>query len=74
MLTNRQRYLDIFKFDVDLLPQVLKAYDVLGVNHEQLTLIPPQFECPLPKLSPAVFPPNMREPPPPALGFYFIFN
>ena len=35
--------------------------------HEPLSLIPPQFECPLPKLNPAVFPPAMREPAPPAL-------
>mmetsp|Transcript_8862 Transcript_8862/g.14390 ORF Transcript_8862/g.14390 Transcript_8862/m.14390 type:complete len:165 (-) Transcript_8862:629-1123(-) len=32
-----------------------------------LSLIPPQFEAPLPPLVPAVFPPAMREPPPPAL-------
>lgn len=38
-----------------------------GVPHEPLSLIPPQFECPLPKLNPAVFPPAMRETAPPAL-------
>jgi len=37
------------------------------VKHETLSLIPPQFECPLPPLQPATFPPAMREPPPPAL-------
>ena len=42
-------------------------YETLGVNHEVLTLIPPQFEAPLPKMSLAVFPPAMREPAPPAL-------
>jgi intraflagellar transport protein 52 len=57
----------MFKFDVDTIPQTLKLYDVLGVPHQTLTLIPPQFECPLPKLVPAVFPPSMRDPPPPAL-------
>jgi len=57
----------MFKFDVDLVPQVLNTYEALGVPHEPLTLIPPQFECPLPKLTPAMFPPTMREPAPPAL-------
>ena len=37
------------------------------MKHEPLTLIPPQFVCPLPPLQPAVFPPTMKEPPPPAL-------
>lgn len=37
------------------------------MKHERLSLIPPQFEVPLPPLEPAVFPPTLREPPPPAL-------
>lgn len=56
-----------FRFDTDLIPQTLKLYETLGVPHESLTLIPPQFECPLPKLPPATFPPAVREPAPPAL-------
>ena len=59
--------LSMFGFDTNLIPETLQLYEVLGVPHEPLTLIPPQFECPLPKLSPATFPPAMREPPPPAL-------
>mmetsp|Transcript_5101 Transcript_5101/g.5045 ORF Transcript_5101/g.5045 Transcript_5101/m.5045 type:complete len:117 (+) Transcript_5101:982-1332(+) len=42
----------------------------MGVKHEQLTLIPPQFEAPLPSLMPAVFPPNLKEPNPPALDMF----
>ena len=57
----------MFQFNTDLIPQTIQLYDVLGVPHDPLTLIPPQFECPLPKLSPATFPPAMREPAPPAL-------
>lgn len=57
----------MFQFDTDLIPQTIQLYDVLSVPHDSLTLIPPQFECPLPKLSPATFPPAMREPAPPAL-------
>lgn len=58
---------NMFKFDVDIIPHVIKTYSVLNVPHEVLTLIPPQFECPLPKLVTATFPPSMRDPPPPAL-------
>lgn len=57
----------MFRFDVDLIPQTLRLYETLGVPHETLTLIPPQFEAPLPKLMPATFPPAMREAQSPAL-------
>lgn len=59
--------LNMFRFDTRIIPQAVKLYERLGVPHDPLTLIPPQFECPLPKLQPATFPPAMREPPPPAL-------
>lgn len=59
--------LDMFAFDFKLVPEVVALYKALGVTHETLTLIPPQFESPLPKLQIAVFPPAMREPAPPAL-------
>jgi intraflagellar transport protein 52 len=57
----------MFKFDMDLVPQAVLLYETLGVPHVPLTLIPPQFECPLPKFVIATFPPAMREPLPPAL-------
>lgn len=57
----------VFRFDVDLIPQAIETYKLLSVPHDPLTLISPQFECPLPKLSPAVFPPAMRDLPPPSL-------
>mmetsp|Transcript_55000 Transcript_55000/g.128631 ORF Transcript_55000/g.128631 Transcript_55000/m.128631 type:complete len:445 (-) Transcript_55000:61-1395(-) len=60
----------LFKFDTDLIPEAVKLYDQLGVKHEPLTLIPPQFETPMPALQPAVFPPTLREPPPPALDLF----
>jgi intraflagellar transport protein 52 len=59
--------MNMFRFDTDLIPLTIKVYKQLGVPHETLTLIPPQFECPLPKLTAATFPPAMREPAPPAL-------
>lgn len=60
----------LFKFDTDLIPEGVKLYHQLGVKHEPLTLIPPQFETPMPSLQPAVFPPCLREPPPPNLDLF----
>ena len=57
----------LFKFDTSLIPDAVRLYEQLNVKHEPLSLIPPQFETPLPPLEPAVFPPQMREPPQPAL-------
>lgn len=48
----------------------MDLYSKLGVRKAPLTLIAPQFEAPLPALQPAVFPPAIREPPPPALELF----
>jgi hypothetical protein len=42
----------------------------LGVKHEPLSLIPPQFEVPHPQIQPAVFMPSVREPAPPSLELF----
>ncbi|RHY27196.1 hypothetical protein DYB32_006971 [Aphanomyces invadans] len=55
----------LFKFDTSLIPDAVALFKELGVKHEPLSLIPPQ--TPLPPLKPAVFPPILREMPPPAL-------
>jgi len=60
----------LFKFDTSLIPEAVNLYAELDVKHEPLSLIPPQFEHPLPPLQPAVFPPSLREPPPPALDLF----
>jgi intraflagellar transport protein 52 len=60
----------LFKFSMELVPEAIQLYQQLGVKHEPLTLIPPQFETPMPALQPAVFPPVLREPPPPALDLF----
>ena len=57
----------LFKFDTSKIPEAIKLYSALNVKHETLSLIPPQFECPLPPLQPAVFLPHIREAKPPAL-------
>merc|ERR1712176_70785 len=60
----------LFKFDTDLIPEGVKLYHQLGVKHEPLTLIPPQFETPMPSLHRAVFPPCLREPAAPNLDLF----
>lgn len=62
--------LKLFGFSPLMTPEAVALFGKLGVKHEPLTLIPPQFECPLPPLRPAVFPPQMREPLPPALELF----
>lgn len=60
----------LFGFSTSLVPEVVSLYEAVGIKHEPLSLIPPQFETPLPNLRPAVFPPTMRELPPPALELF----
>lgn len=60
----------LFKFDTSLIPEAISLYDKLNVKKSPLSLIPPQFETPLPPLQPAVFPPAIREPAPPALELF----
>jgi intraflagellar transport protein 52 len=61
---------DLFKFDTNLVPEAIKLYGELSVKHEPITLIPPQFECPMPSLKPAVFPPSLKDLPPPNLDLF----
>mmetsp|Transcript_21008 Transcript_21008/g.72574 ORF Transcript_21008/g.72574 Transcript_21008/m.72574 type:complete len:356 (+) Transcript_21008:875-1942(+) len=58
---------DLFRFDTDVVPEVVQLYELLHVKHEALSLIPPSFEYPLPPLQPATFPPSLREPSHPPL-------
>jgi intraflagellar transport protein 52 len=61
---------DMFKFDTNLIPEVVAAHEHLGVKHEPLTLIHPEFQAPLPPRLPATFDPTHRELPPPALDLF----
>eukprot|EP00054_Salpingoeca_dolichothecata_P015832 m.91851 g.91851 ORF g.91851 m.91851 type:complete len:425 (+) comp21681_c0_seq3:61-1335(+) len=60
----------LYQLDTDKIPQAVRAYSVLNLEHEPLQLISPQFETPLPPLQPAVFPPSFRELQPPALDLF----
>ena len=64
---NSILYTDMLAFDTSLIPDVMYLYNSLDVKKESLTLIPPEFELPVPPLKPAVFHPKMKELPPPAL-------
>lgn len=56
--------------DMRHVPEAVSLYEQLGVKKEPLSLIPPAFEAPLPALTPATFPPVLREPPPPDLELF----
>lgn len=62
--------LSLYKMENNVLPDVLRAYDQMKVKHEPLTLIPPNFETPLPTLQPAVFPPEFNDLPGPPLDLF----
>ena len=42
--------MQLFKFDTDYITESIALYEKLKVKHEPLTLIPPQFETPMPSL------------------------
>lgn len=62
--------MNLFKFDTDKIPEAVSLYKELSVKHEPLTLITPQFETPMPPLQAAVFPPALKEFPPPSLDLF----
>lgn len=60
----------LFKFDTNLIPEAIDLYRTLGVKHDPLSLIPPQFESPLPPLRGAVFGAMQAEMGAPALELF----
>jgi intraflagellar transport protein 52 len=51
----------LYSIDNNLVPEALKLYKEIGVKHDQLGIIPPQFETPLPPLQLAVFDPIIKD-------------
>lgn len=49
---------------------VFITYLLTDIKHEPLTLIIPEFETPMLGLQPAVFPPIVKELPPPPLELF----
>uniref|UniRef100_A0A915PKW0 ABC-type uncharacterized transport system domain-containing protein n=1 Tax=Setaria digitata TaxID=48799 RepID=A0A915PKW0_9BILA len=66
------KYFDmsLYAMDLSVWPKTIRAFEELGLKHEPLSLIVPQFEVPQPTLTPAVFAPNFRELPPPRLELF----
>lgn len=60
----------LFNIGTSVIPDAIRMYSQLGVEHEPLQLITPQFETPLPPLQPAVFPPTFRELDAPTLDLF----
>lgn len=60
----------LYKVDNNLVPEGLELYEKLNVKHETLTIIPPQFETPLPPLQLAVFDPILKDFPNPSLELF----
>jgi intraflagellar transport protein 52 len=61
---------DMFRFDTNMIPEVIAMHEHLNVKHEPLSLIHPEFQAPLPPRLPATFDPTHRELPPPALDLF----
>jgi intraflagellar transport protein 52 len=62
--------LNLYKVDNNLVPEALELYEKLNVKHETLSIIPPQFETPLPPLQLAVFDPIIKDFPNPSLELF----
>uniref|UniRef100_A0A7E4WBK4 ABC_transp_aux domain-containing protein n=1 Tax=Panagrellus redivivus TaxID=6233 RepID=A0A7E4WBK4_PANRE len=60
----------LYSIDLDMWPEVIRAYEKLSIPFEPLQVIRPALEVPLPSLMPAVFPPGFRELPPPQLELF----
>ena len=60
----------LFSISTAAVPRGITAYKELGIKHEPLRLITPQFETPLPPLQAAVFPPQFRNLPDPQLELF----
>lgn len=61
---------NFYSVNLDMVPACIKAYKILNVKHEPLSLIAPNFETPLPPTQASVFPPSFQELPPPALELF----
>lgn len=60
----------LFSISTIAVPRSINSCKELGVKHEPLRLITPQFETPLPPLQAAVFPPQFRNLPDPQLELF----
>lgn len=59
-----------FSMDMRFVADIANLANTLGVKNEQLDVVTPVFDVALPPLTPAVFPPQMKEPKPPVLELF----
>lgn len=59
-----------YRLDNSLIPEALKLYQRLGVEHAPLSLVRPVLELSYPRVQPAVFMPLLMEAPPPDLDLF----
>jgi intraflagellar transport protein 52 len=60
----------LFTMDLSSISETHKLAQTLGIKNEPLETVVPQFDTALPALTPAVFPPQMRDPPAPVLELF----
>lgn len=60
----------LFKMDLSFISQAQDLANTIGLKYEPLNVVSPAFDTALPPLTPAVFPPQMREPPGPVLELF----
>ncbi|KAK8870957.1 Intraflagellar transport protein 52 [Tritrichomonas musculus] len=60
----------LFKMDMGFVSDTQELAKTLGLKNEPLETVTPQFDTALPPLTPAVYPPQMREPPGPVLELF----
>ncbi|KAH0789951.1 intraflagellar transport protein [Histomonas meleagridis] len=59
-----------FRMDMSFVAKLPSLAQSLGLKNEPLETVKPQFDAALPPLTPAVFPPQMREPKSPVLELF----
>ncbi|EAY17631.1 hypothetical protein TVAG_235120 [Trichomonas vaginalis G3] len=59
-----------FSMDMRFVADIANLANTLGVKNEQLDIVTPVFDVALPPRTPAVFPPQMKEPEPPVLELF----
>lgn len=60
----------LFKMDMRFVAKVDELANEIGLKNEALEVVTPEFDIALPPLTPAVFPPQMKEPKPPVLELF----
>jgi intraflagellar transport protein 52 len=60
----------LFRMDLGNISETQKLAQTLGIKNEPLETVTPQFDTALPALTPAVFPPQMRDAPGPVLELF----